>query len=327
MRISHERTIGAPVDRVGSLFDALGRDGDRLWPAPAWLPIRLDRPLAVGADGGHGPIRYWVSEYVPGRRVRFTFHADLGLDGYHELSVRALDERRCVLRHDLNARPRGTMRVLVPLAMRWVHDALVEDLFDRAEWVATGWVERRASWSPYVHLLWRLSEFPPPRAAATPADADLLRQRLGDAEYADSRRIELSPGMPTDPERWAEAIFMDPPAWVTTLLAARNVLVRLIGVDTADRSVFAPRERTDREVLLGVAGRQFDFRVSIYVDTEELTLSTTAHAHNRAGRTYLRLIWPLHPLIVKSMVSHARRTLARHYARAAIDAEPEPAVR
>ena len=25
----------------------------------------LDRPLALGADGGHGAIRYYVSEYEP----------------------------------------------------------------------------------------------------------------------------------------------------------------------------------------------------------------------------------------------------------------------
>src|SRR3712207_6849645 len=38
-----------------------------------------------------------------------------------------------VLRHSLDVQPRGSMRLLVPLAVRWLHDALLEDALDRAE--------------------------------------------------------------------------------------------------------------------------------------------------------------------------------------------------
>jgi len=53
-----------------------------------------------------------------------------------------------VLRHELVASTRGHMRVLWPLAVRWMHDALIEVLLDRAE-NATGTrpaLPHRRSW-------------------------------------------------------------------------------------------------------------------------------------------------------------------------------------
>ena len=90
IRNVHERTINAPAQALAPLLDGLGGDGDRLWPGEHWVPMVLDRPLAVGADGGHGAIRYRVVEYEPGRRVRFLFHPSTGIAGIHELSVEEL---------------------------------------------------------------------------------------------------------------------------------------------------------------------------------------------------------------------------------------------
>ena len=52
----HERELPASAGDVGRLLDQVGSVDDPLWPAPTWPPVRFDRPLAVGADGGHGPI-------------------------------------------------------------------------------------------------------------------------------------------------------------------------------------------------------------------------------------------------------------------------------
>ena len=81
IRNVHERVINAPIESLGALLDGLGQKDDRLWPSQSWPPMVLDRPLAVGADGGHGVIRYYVSEYEPGRRVRFTFRPRTGIIG------------------------------------------------------------------------------------------------------------------------------------------------------------------------------------------------------------------------------------------------------
>lgn len=156
IRNVHERVINAPLKSLGILLDALGQKDDRLWPSRYWPPMVLDRPLAPGADGGHGPIRYYASEYEPGRRVRFTFHPRTGIIGAHELSLDALDEERTRIRHVLIGRTSGAMRVMFPVMVEPLHDAVVEDLFDNAERETTGSVARPATWSPRVRLLRRL---------------------------------------------------------------------------------------------------------------------------------------------------------------------------
>ena len=101
IRNVHERVINVPLEPLGVLLDGLGQKDDRLWPSRYWPPMVLDRPLALGADGGHDDIYYYVSEYEPGRRVRFTFRPRTGIIGAHELSLDALDERRTRIRHVL----------------------------------------------------------------------------------------------------------------------------------------------------------------------------------------------------------------------------------
>ena len=156
IRNIHERVINAPLEPLGVLLDGLGQKDDRLWPSRSWPPMVLDRPLAPGADGGHGAIRYYVSEYEPGRRVRFTFRPRTGIIGAHELSLDALDDEHTRIRHVLIGRSRGTMRLLFPAVVEPLHDAVVEDLFDNAERETTGTVIRRATWSPRVRVLRRL---------------------------------------------------------------------------------------------------------------------------------------------------------------------------
>ena len=40
---------------AGRLLDGLSAADDRLWPKDRWPAMRFDRPLKVGARGGHGP--------------------------------------------------------------------------------------------------------------------------------------------------------------------------------------------------------------------------------------------------------------------------------
>jgi hypothetical protein len=111
----------------GPLLDGWGGDDDRLWPRERWPATRLDGPLQVGTSGGHGPVRYVVSEYEPGRRLVLDLRAPRGLEG------RLLFEAEGnVLRHVIEADLRGAMRVVWPLVLQPVHDALIGDLLDRA---------------------------------------------------------------------------------------------------------------------------------------------------------------------------------------------------
>ncbi|MFI6446646.1 SRPBCC family protein [Kitasatospora sp. NPDC050543] len=154
MQNVQHRTIDAPAANVGALMDRLSTPQDQAWPAN-WSALHLDAGLSVGSSGGHGRIRYTVSAYEPGRRVRFTFTPGLGLDGYHEFTVIPDGPQRCRVVHTAEGRLKGPMRLLWPLVIRWLHEALLQDLFDNVQRLTTGRVPRPARWSPWVRLLRR----------------------------------------------------------------------------------------------------------------------------------------------------------------------------
>lgn len=175
----HERLLPVPEHEAAALIDGLAGPDDRLWPSQDWPPMRLDRPLGVGADGGHGPVRYGVTGYAQGQWVCFRFSGPRGALGFHQFTVHPAagpagpagpsessgSADGVILRHTLVIHTRGLARLSWPLAIRWLHDALLEDALDRAERACTGTVAAPARWSPYVRLLRRLApEGPSPEA-------------------------------------------------------------------------------------------------------------------------------------------------------------------
>jgi hypothetical protein len=153
----HERLLTAERNEVGALIDTLASSDDRLWPHGSWPPMRFDRPLAAGAAGGHGPVRYTVAAYVPSQWVRFTFSGPRGFHGFHEFAALAVDGEHTLLRHTLAMTARGPARLTWPLAFRHLHDACLEDSLDRAELACSGTVARPARWSRYVRVLHALA--------------------------------------------------------------------------------------------------------------------------------------------------------------------------
>jgi hypothetical protein len=135
IRNVHQRTLTATKETVGSLLDGLASEHDQLWPGDRWPAIRFDRPLAVGAKGGHGMVRYDVESYERGRSIVLRFDPSIGLVGMHRLDV--IDDPaqpdRATLRHAIEGTATGSMRVVWPLAVRWLHDVVLEDLLDNAE--------------------------------------------------------------------------------------------------------------------------------------------------------------------------------------------------
>lgn len=152
----HQRVIARPVEEVGRLLDSLASENDQLWPRGLWPAMRFDRPLGIGADGGHGPIRYAVVDYEPGRRVRFAFQAPRGFNGWHELEVLS-EGVGTLLRHTIEMNATGPALLTWPLAIRWLHDACLEDAFATAE-VSLGLAPTIVPWSPWVKFLrWAMS--------------------------------------------------------------------------------------------------------------------------------------------------------------------------
>lgn len=150
----HERRLPVPPSVVGALLDTLASEDDRLWPDESWPAMRLDRGLAPGAAGGHGPIRYEVAHHVPGQWVRFVFTAPAGFEGFHEFTVRG-DTGGSVLRHTLAMRTHAMARVSWPLLFRPLHDVLIEDSLAKAL-AEVGGGSAPVRWTPLVRGLRRL---------------------------------------------------------------------------------------------------------------------------------------------------------------------------
>ncbi|SFW91332.1 hypothetical protein [Amycolatopsis australiensis] len=152
VRNVHTRRLPASRPELAALLETLGTRDDRLWPVADWPPARLGGPRGPGTPAGHGPVRYVLAEVAPDR-LRFRFTAPAGVHGYHEFS--AGDGR---LTHVLSASLRGWARLSWPLFFRPLHDALLEQLLDRAEEELTGGVAEPVRWSPYVRFLRRLGK-------------------------------------------------------------------------------------------------------------------------------------------------------------------------
>jgi len=154
----HERSCRVSPEAVGLLIDGLSGGDDRLWPRDKWPPQVLDGPLGEGAGGGHGPVKYTVVEYVPGRRVVYRFDPSgwvAGFDGRHYFEV--IPRRHDVLlRHVLEAQCDAKTWLKWKIAVEPLHDALLEDALDGAEQRLHGSVERPARWSLWVRGLRRL---------------------------------------------------------------------------------------------------------------------------------------------------------------------------
>ena len=149
----HQRLLPGTMAEAGRLIDEVAEPGNALWPSPPWPAMVLDRPLAPGADGGHGPIRYRCRHHEPGRRVEFEFRPPTPVRGTHAVELIERPEG-VLLQHTLIAQPVGIAGWLAwTFVFRALHDAFMEDLLDRAE-TALGRPPRRpAQWSGYVRLL------------------------------------------------------------------------------------------------------------------------------------------------------------------------------
>lgn len=148
----HERELEADLLQIGALIDSLASKEDRLSPKHLWPRMEFDRPLGVGATGGHGPIRYFVEEHTPGKSIKFRFTGPKGFDGFHGFEIVRDPTQLPVLRHTLKMRTYGLAILSWPLVYRPLHDALIEDSLATAQ-VSLGLTPRIQAWSLWVKIL------------------------------------------------------------------------------------------------------------------------------------------------------------------------------
>ena len=85
-------------------------------------------------------------------------------------------------------------------------------------------------------------------------DTPLLAAALPRVDFADAYAVPVRPGLPVDPQVWADALFRDPPAWVTGLLGLRESLVGLVGI-ARGRAYFALVRLLHPTVVRAMLGR------------------------------------------------------------------------
>jgi hypothetical protein len=157
----HERIYPASPAQLADLLARIAEPPSPMWPR-RWPPMLLDRPLSMGARGGHGPIRYHCTAYEPNHLAEFTFTMPT-FKGTHTFEILGP-----TLRHTLRAHPHGIGRLVWPVALRWLHDACLEDLLDHTADSLGHPPPTRTRWSPYVRLLRRLATLQPrPNTAVT----------------------------------------------------------------------------------------------------------------------------------------------------------------
>lgn len=328
----HERRVAASSTQVGALLATLASSDDQLWPVADWPPVRLDRALSVGATGGHGPIRYTVAAYEPGRRVVFTFDPETRIDGTHSFEVEGHRDGSTTLRHVLAGRPVGRNRLLWPLGIRWLHDALLEDALDRAEQSLAVGPAQPAVWPPWVRLLRRLYGAPADRDRVTATDTPPALVALAGLErpdFLDCYAVDLRRGMSRDVGAWYDALAAaSTPPWFRPLIRVRAVLARGLRLDTAqwspDQSPLQLRFRAPDTVVCGEDDRHLDFRALLHVesaadDRGRLLLATVVQRHNVTGRAYFALVRPFHRRIVPAILRHLLRHPPRRNTRIPAD--------
>lgn len=151
----HDRKINTTESVAASIINSLSGPEDRLWPREAWPPMQLDGPLAEGSRGGHGPVRYRVEQLIPGRKAVFRFEPEgliAGFDGVHYFEVSP--GSGCVtMSHVIDVRCGFGQWFEWRLFIEPIHDAVIEDAFDKVENSLAGAKVKSSPWSIWVKVL------------------------------------------------------------------------------------------------------------------------------------------------------------------------------
>lgn len=148
----HQRIILQPKSAVVELFNTLASKNDLMLANNKWPAMKLDKGLMVGSKGGHGPIRYTVEEYSPEEFIQFRFSKPRGFHGFHRFDIVEVDTHTTQIKHLIDMNTSGLALLTWPLVIRWLHDALIEDAFDKTEnhFLLQ---KKTSSWNAWVRFL------------------------------------------------------------------------------------------------------------------------------------------------------------------------------
>lgn len=125
----HERVCPGTLADSARLLEGILDPASSVWPFEKFR-LEMDNGLAPGSTGGHGPIRYAVTEHAPGLRVKFAFTDDAPIAGWHEFRLEVVPHVGVRWRHELVIDP---VNDLVREQIEPRHDEVLEILLDRAQ--------------------------------------------------------------------------------------------------------------------------------------------------------------------------------------------------
>lgn len=130
----HKRKLKQSKNEVAMLFKTLATKDDKIWPIEHWPAIRFNGALKLGNKGGHGSIRYTIIDIKEGEAIKFQFSKPNGFIGTHEFKINEVDNSITEVTHTINMNTATVKSTFLWLTViRWLHDALIEDAFDKIE--------------------------------------------------------------------------------------------------------------------------------------------------------------------------------------------------
>jgi len=129
----HKRIISQPKKKIVELLKTLSSENDKIWPNEKWPKMKFESGIRVGAKGGHGPIRYSVEKYNINKIIQFKFSKPIGFNGIHKFEIQELSTAQTEIKHTIDMDVKGKGLLTWFLAIRYLHNALIEDAFDKIE--------------------------------------------------------------------------------------------------------------------------------------------------------------------------------------------------
>lgn len=150
----HQRTIDCAIETARGLFETFVDNDSIFWPTSSWPRDAFnDDQLKIGSIGGHGGTKYKIQHYQPGACLEFSFIYPKGYLGTHEFRLIFLNSSQFLLCHVTNIKTNIYHWMLWQIMIRWVHDALIQDAFDKAELHLMGKIRLKSTWKYRVYLI------------------------------------------------------------------------------------------------------------------------------------------------------------------------------
>lgn len=148
----HTRILPKAKSEVVELLQTLSTNKDEVWPLKKWPRMKFKEGIKEGAKGGHGPIHYSVEIYKPSEIIQFRFSKPTGFKGIHKFDLKELGPEKTEIKHTIDMETNCKGSLLWLFAIRALHNALIEDGFDKMESTLSH-TQVESEWNIWVKFL------------------------------------------------------------------------------------------------------------------------------------------------------------------------------